>query len=94
MSIETLLRERAVLKDVRRVVVKVGTHAIAKKSGRPDYVALRRIVSGICALRSAGREPYLHFGAIVKVQGIAVHHSFAGAGDGSCQQRTAEQEIE
>ena len=56
MSIDTLLRERAVLKDVRRVVVKVGTHAIAKKSGRPDYVALRRIVSGICALRAEGRE--------------------------------------
>ena len=56
MSIDTLLRERAVLKDVRRVVVKVGTHAIAKKTGRPDYVALRRIVSGICALRAAGRE--------------------------------------
>jgi glutamate 5-kinase len=56
MSIDTLLRERAVLKDVRRVVVKVGTHAIAKKTGRPDYQALRRIVSGICALRDAGRE--------------------------------------
>ncbi|MBP3404950.1 MAG: glutamate 5-kinase, partial [Kiritimatiellae bacterium] len=56
MSIDTLLRERAVLKDVRRVVVKVGTHAIAKKTGRPDYQALRRIVSGICALRAAGRE--------------------------------------
>ena len=57
MSIENkLLRERAVLKDVRRVVVKVGTHAIAKKTGRPDYQALRRIVSGICALRAAGRE--------------------------------------
>ena len=50
------LRERAVLKDARRVVVKVGTHALAKKSGRPDYAALRRVVSGICALNAAGRE--------------------------------------
>ena len=56
MNKDTLLRERAVLKDVRRVVVKVGTHAIAKKSGRPDYIALRRIVSGICSLRKAGLE--------------------------------------
>ena len=50
------LRERAVLKDARRVVVKVGTHALAKKSGRPDYAALRRVVSGICALNASGRE--------------------------------------
>ena len=39
-----------------RVVVKVGTHAIAKKTGRPDYPALRRLVSQLCALRKAGHE--------------------------------------
>ena len=50
------LKERAVLKDARRVVVKVGTHSIAKKTGRPDYHALRRVVNGVCALRSAGLE--------------------------------------
>ncbi|MBR4939267.1 MAG: glutamate 5-kinase, partial [Kiritimatiellae bacterium] len=50
------LRERAVLKDARRVVVKVGTHAIAKKTGRPDYAALSRIVNGICRLNEAGLE--------------------------------------
>lgn len=44
------------LQDARRVVVKVGTHSIAKKTGRPDHVALRRIVDGICALREAGLE--------------------------------------
>ena len=43
-----LLKERAVLKDARRVVVKVGTHSIAKKTGRPDYAALRRVVNGVC----------------------------------------------
>ena len=53
---ESQLRARAVLKDVRRVVVKVGTHALAKKTGRPDYAALRRVVSGICALHDAGLE--------------------------------------
>ena len=50
------LKERAVLKDVRRVIVKVGTHAIARRSGRPDYAALRRIVDGICALTANGTE--------------------------------------
>ena len=44
------------LQEVRRVVVKVGTHAIARASGRPDHPALRRIVSQISALRKAGVE--------------------------------------
>ena len=39
-----------------RVVVKVGTHAIAAKTGRPDYPALRRLVAQLCALRKAGHE--------------------------------------
>ena len=39
-----------------RIVVKVGTHAIAAKTGRPDHQALRRLVSQICALRKAGNE--------------------------------------
>ena len=39
-----------------RVVVKVGTHAIARKTGRPDYPALRRLVSQLCDLRKAGNE--------------------------------------
>lgn len=39
-----------------RIVVKVGTHAIATRAGRPDRAALRRIVDGICALRDAGME--------------------------------------
>ena len=53
---ENLLKERAVLRDARRVVVKVGTHSIAKKTGRPDYAALRRVVNGVCALRKTGLE--------------------------------------
>ncbi len=55
-SSKMFLKERESLKDVRRIVVKVGTHAIAKPSGRPDYVALRRIVSQLCSLRKAGLE--------------------------------------
>ena len=56
LSRQFLAKERAVLKDARRVVVKVGTHAIAKKTGRPDYRALRRIVSQLCAIRKSGVE--------------------------------------
>ena len=55
-EIANLLKERAVLQDARRVVVKVGTHSIAKKSGRPDYTALKRVVDGVCSLRKAGLE--------------------------------------
>ena len=55
-SRQQLAKERAVLKDARRVVVKVGTHAIAKKTGRPDYRALRRIVTQLCAIRKSGVE--------------------------------------
>jgi glutamate 5-kinase len=39
-----------------RIVAKVGTHAIAKKSGRPDHAALKRIVGEICELSRAGHE--------------------------------------
>ena len=39
-----------------RIVVKVGTHAIATRTGRPDYPALRRLVSQLCVLRKAGNE--------------------------------------
>ena len=39
-----------------RIVVKVGTHAIAAKSGRPDYSALRRLVSQLCSLAKSGNE--------------------------------------
>lgn len=39
-----------------RIVVKVGTHAIATRAGRPDRAALRRTVAGVCALREAGFE--------------------------------------
>ena len=39
-----------------RTVVKVGTHAIAAKSGRPDHAALKRLVGQICALRRDGHE--------------------------------------
>ena len=55
-SRSTVARERASLQDVRRVVVKVGTHSIATKTGRPDYRALRRLVGQLCELRKRGLE--------------------------------------
>lgn len=39
-----------------RIVVKVGTHAIAARSGRPDYRALSRLTGQLCELRKAGHE--------------------------------------
>ena len=39
-----------------RIVVKVGTHAIAAKSGKPDHAALRRLVAQLCELRKGGYE--------------------------------------
>ena len=39
-----------------KIVVKVGTHAIATKTGKPDHTALRRLVSQLCALRKSGHE--------------------------------------
>lgn len=56
LSRQSLAKERAGFKDARRVVVKVGTHAIAKRTGRPDYRALQRIVGQLCELRKAGVE--------------------------------------
>ena len=53
---QLLAKERASLQDARRVVVKVGTHSIAKPTGRPDYRALRRLVAQLCELRKAGIE--------------------------------------
>ena len=41
-----------------KLVVKVGTHAIAAKSGRPDYAALRRLVAQLAELRKDGHEVF------------------------------------
>jgi glutamate 5-kinase len=41
---------------VSRIVVKVGTHAIAARSGRPDHAALERLVLQLCELKRAGNE--------------------------------------
>lgn len=51
-----ILRDMRIHNNIGRVVVKVGTHAIADRKGHPDRAALKRIVDGICELRSAGWE--------------------------------------
>ena len=69
------LCERAVLQDARRVVVKVGTHSIATRSGRPDYKALRRIVNGVSDSRFAPDA------AVTREQLVTI--LFRRAGDGA-----------
>ena len=39
-----------------KIVVKVGTHAIAAKTGKPDHAALCRLVAQLCGLRKCGHE--------------------------------------
>ena len=39
-----------------RIVVKVGTHAIANRAGKPDHAALRRLVAQISEVRKSGVE--------------------------------------
>ena len=39
-----------------KIVVKVGTHAIASNTGRPDYAVLKRLVAQLSAMRDAGHE--------------------------------------
>ena len=69
-AMDNLRKERAVLQDARRVVVKVGTHSIAKKTGRPDHAALRRVVDGVCALRRAGLEVLFVSSGAVEALGL------------------------
>ena len=56
MAMKEPLKCRGVMRDARRVVVQVGTHAIATQTGRPDRRVLRRLVSQICALEKSGVE--------------------------------------
>ena len=41
-----------------RIVVKVGTHAIANKAGKPDHAALKRLVAQLSELRKSGHEVF------------------------------------
>ncbi len=54
MKIE--LRYREFLTESRRIVVKIGTRVIARKTGRPDVLYLKRIVRQVASLRRKGYE--------------------------------------
>ena len=41
-----------------RIVVKVGTHAIANKAGKHDHAALKRLVAQLSSLRKSGHEVF------------------------------------
>lgn len=41
-----------------RIVVKVGTHAIANRAGKPDRAALKRLVAQLSLLRKSGHEVF------------------------------------
>ena len=43
-----------------RIVVKVGTHAIAAKSGKPDHAALRHYVGTLTNVRPPDSVKYFH----------------------------------
>ena len=38
--------------------MKVGTHAIANKAGKPDHAALKRLVAQLSSLRKSGHEVF------------------------------------
>jgi len=49
-------RHREFLAESRRVVVKIGTRVIARETGRPNMLYLKRIVGQVAALRRKGYE--------------------------------------
>ena len=57
-----------------RIVVKVGTHAIAAKSGRPDHAALKRLVRQLSELKARGVEViFVSSGAVAAgVEGLGL----------------------
>lgn len=53
------LKFREFIPETRRVIVKVGSHVIVQKTGRPDARQLRSLVSEVAALRNSGKEVVL-----------------------------------
>ena len=50
------LKYRETIGDVRRVVVKLGTRVLVRKTGRPDMRRMASIVKEVASLRHAGYE--------------------------------------
>ncbi len=53
---KTELSIRGSLKDVRRLVIKIGSRVLIQRNGRPDIRRMRALVKEIAALRLAGKE--------------------------------------
>lgn len=47
---------RRCLPESRRIVIKIGSRVIVRKSGRPDLVRIKHLVAQIAAVRRAGYE--------------------------------------
>ena len=50
------LKYRAIIDDVRRVVVKIGSRVLVQKSGRPDLRQMRSLTREIARVQKSGRE--------------------------------------
>jgi len=53
------LKYREFIPETRRVIVKVGSHVIVQRTGRPDVRRLRALVAEIAALHKDGKEVVL-----------------------------------
>ena len=53
---DTALQLRGVLRDARRVVVKIGSRVLVRRDGRPDTRRIGALVRGIAAAQKQGRE--------------------------------------
>jgi glutamate 5-kinase len=50
------LKYREIVHDVRRVVVKIGTRVLARKTGRPDTRCMRNLARELAAMQKSGHE--------------------------------------
>ena len=53
---QTSLRYREAIADVRRVVVKIGSRVLVQKTGRPDMRRIRALTGDLARMQKAGRE--------------------------------------
>ena len=50
------LKYRAIIDDVRRVVVKIGSRVLVQRTGRPDLRQMRNLAGEIAGMQRAGHE--------------------------------------
>ena len=69
----TSLKYRTIIPDVRRVVVKIGSRVLIQKTGRPDTRRLRALTRELAAIQKAGYEIVLVTSGAVGVGTEALH---------------------